>query len=890
MLSDLTYRVRAIFRRHRLNDELDEELRDHIERETEKHVRSGVPADEARRNALIALGGIEQVRQRARESRGTRAVEHLRQDLRYGLRSLGKNPGFTVVFVLTLGLGIGSCTAIFSLMIAVMFPPLPYGNIGRLVYVTTPNRNISQVPPEALLPDNADFADMKRDNHSLSAMSQFQQKQFKLNGSGVVLGGVAVDGDFFSTLQSWPALGRPIDAGDNQPGHSAVAVISHSVWQQVFASDPSALGKPLQLEGKMYRVIGVMPAGFHYPHKTDLDEGDSHIGETDVWIPLALTPRQRADRGLSSDSYALARLKSNVSASQAAEDLGAIMHRLDPLHQDVAFRQGWYAYVRPFMQTLEGSARPLLMLLMASVLFVLLIACGNAANLLLARSAARAHELGVRATLGAGRGRLLRQMLTESVLLGAGGGLAGVALAWVFLRLLLILDPGNIPRLQQSSFNGRVLAFALAVTFLTSILAGVLPAASASRVNLIEFLKSGGQKGVAYARNRLRGSLIVAQVAIVVILLASAGLLLHSYINLMHVPVGFNASTLSMQINLPQSYAKPEQRQAFYQSLLSQLGSHPGTLAAGAAVNLPFGDNKGMTTFWVEGYPNQVGQIVDGAFVSPDFFSALGIPLLRGRAFTLDDVSPAPKVVMINQAFAEKYFAGRDPIGKWVSGEQPNAPGKTVNSGQIVVGVVANDRDWSVEAPPQPQLFTALRDPSDAYIVIRSSLPRKDVIASATSILHRIDSGLSFANVHTMHELVSEATARQRFQTVLLSIFAAVAMAFALVGFYGLLAYSVNQRSSEMGVRIALGATRAHVISLVLRGGLSLVSAGLAIGLATALVLTRILVSSLYGVSALDPFTFAAVPVLFILAALVACVIPARRAVRSDPIALLRCE
>jgi predicted permease len=891
MLSDFAYRVRAIFRRRALNNELDEELRDHIERETEKYLRAGMSGEEARRNALIAIGGIEQARQRTRESRGTGAVEHLRQDLRYGLRSLGKNRGFTIVFVLTLGLGIGSCTAIFSLMTAVMFPPLPYGDVGRLVYIYTPNHNFSQIPPDAIPPGNADFADLKRDNHSLSAMSQFEQEQLKLNTSGVSLGAAAVDADFFSTLQSAPEIGRTISAEDNQPGHSSVAIISHSLWQQVFGSDPAVLGKSLELSGKFYRIVGVMPQGFHYPHKTDLDDPDSHIAETDVWVPLALTTKQRADRDLDGNCYAVGRLKDGISANQATSDLSAIMHQLDPLHVGMAFRQGWYAYVKPFMQTLEASARPLLLLLMGSVLFVLLIACGNAANLLLARSAARAHELGVRATLGAGRARLVRQMLTESLLLGTGGGLAGIVLAWIFLRLLLTLDPGNIPRLQQASLNGRVLAFAVAVTLVTSVLAGAMPALSSSRVNLIDFLKAGGQKGsAARGRNRLRSTLVVAQVGVVVVLLAGAGLLVRSYINILLVPVGFNSSTVALRIELPQGYSTPAQRHAFYQSLLSQLHAQPGTLAAGAVVNLPFGDDKGVGTFWVEGYPNQEGQAVDGAAVTPEYFSAMGMPLLRGHSFRQDDISPSPKAVIINQAFAEKYFAGRDPIGKWVVGDQPKTSDQPVKGDRFVIGVVANERDWTVQAPPQPQLFTPLYDPSDSYIVIRSSLPRQQVVDSAAAVLHRIDSGLSFSSVHTMHELVSEATGRERFQTVLLSIFAAMAMALALIGFYGLLAYSVNQRRSEMGVRIALGATRAQVMQLVLREGLLLVTAGLALGLALALALTRLIASSLFGVSALDPATFAAVPALFLFATLAACLIPARKAADSDPMAVLRCE
>ena len=423
MLSDLRYRLRALFQRNQLNAELDQELQDHVEYETDKYVRSGLQVEEARRRALIALGGVEQVRQQTRDSRGTRTIEHMRQDLRYGLRSLGKNRSFTAVFIATLGLGIGSCTAIFSLMTAVMFPRLPYGDVRRLVYVTTPNRNFEQIPLDAMVPDNADFSDIKRENHSLSAMTQFTQTNFKLNGTEMSLNGAAVDADFFTTLQVASELGRGINTEDNQPANAGVVVISHSLCQQLFGSDSSAIEQSLKLSGKTYRVIGVMATGFGFPHKTELDYGDKHIDATDVWIPLGLTPEQRADRGLSEGGYALARLKDGVSTKQAAEDLSAIMQRLDPLHTPPAFKQGWYAYVKPFRQTLEGSARPLVLLLMGSVSFVLLIACGNAANLLLARSANRTHELGVRATLGAGRNRLIRQMLTESLIWALGEGL-----------------------------------------------------------------------------------------------------------------------------------------------------------------------------------------------------------------------------------------------------------------------------------------------------------------------------------------------------------------------------------------------------------------------------------------------------------------------------------
>ncbi len=890
MLSDLRYRFRALFRRSQVNDELDEELRHHIEHETAKYVRSGLPADEARRRALIALGGMERTRQQARDSRGTGMIEQFHQDLWYGLRSLGRNRAFTAVFIVTLGLGIGSCTAIFSLMTAVMFPPLPYGDVGRLVYITTPNRNVGEVPPEAFVPDNADLADMRRESNSFSAMTQFSQEKFKLDRPGSSLRGAAVDADFFSTLAVAPELGRPINADDNQPDHANVVVISHSVWQQLFNADPAVLGKSLQLSGKTYRVIGVMAGGFNYPRNTELDEGDSHIDATDVWVPLALTAKQRANRGLSGDNYALARLKQGISARQSEAELTAIMQRLDPLHDPGTFRQGWYAYVKSFRQQFEGSARPLLLLLMGAVSFVLLIACGNAASLLLARSANRTHEMGVRATLGAGRVRLIRQMLTESLLLGSGGGLAGIALAWVFLRLLLKLDPGNIPRLQEASLNAEVLAFAVSIMFLTSLLAGILPALAASRVNLIEFLKSGGQTGAKGGRGRFRSGLIVAQVAIVVVLLTGSGLLVKSLIKVQQVPLGFSTTTLSMKINLPESYGKDEQRESFYRTLLAQLATLPGTFAVGAVDNLPFGDTKGVGTFWIENFPNQEGQMVDGGSATPDYFSAMGVPIVEGRTFTAGDAFASPTAAIINQAFVKKYFAGRDPLGKKILPGNPAFSPQDSKNPRIVVGVVADMHDWSLESPPQPQLFLPLRAPSNAYIVLRSSLPSQDVPQSATSVLHRVDPTLAFSKVHSMRELVSEASARRRFQTVLMSIFATMATTLALIGFYGLLTYTASRRGPEMGIRIALGAKRSDILWLFLGQDLRVIAVGLALGLGAAFALTRFLASSLYQVRTSDPATFVVVPALFLAAALLASLVPAQRAAKSDPMIILRRE
>jgi|HubBroStandDraft_1064217.scaffolds.fasta_scaffold27104_2 predicted permease len=889
MLSDLRYRLRALFRRDMLDADLDEELRDHIERETEKLIRAGMNENEARRRPRIAFGGVEQARQRDREARGITLIEQMRQDLGYGIRSLKKNPGFVAVFVATLALGIGGCTAVFSLMNAVMFPPMPFGDVGRLVYVTTPNRNLSEVPLEALIPCNADFADMKRLSHSFSAMTQFEQRHLKLGGTGATIGTAAVDGDFFGTLESRPELGRAISAEDNQPANAGVVVISRSLSQQLFGDNQAALSKTVQLDKKTYRVIGVMAADFRFPRKADVDYGDEHFDETDAWIPLALTPQQRAQRGLDGSSFALGRLKDGVTTQQAADELSAIMKQLDPLHTPPAFKEGWFAYIKSYRQTIEGSARPLIVLLMGAVSFVLLIACANAANLLLARSASRIHELGVRATLGAGRNRLMRQMLTESLLLGLGGGLAGIAMAWVFLKLLLMLNPGDIPRLNEATLNAKVLAFAFAATLLTSVITGMLPALVASRVNLVEFLKSGGQTGAKGSRSRLRAMLISGEVAIVVVLLAGAGLLLRSFMKLEQVPVRFSSTTLSMKIDLPESYNKPETRRDFFKTLLSQIGASPGVLATGAVIDLPFGDTKGVGSFWIEGYQNIEGQMVDGANVTPDYFSAMSIPIVEGRSFAEEGLSGPPQEAIVNQALVKKYFAGRNPIGMRIWQSNPTGANRPNNDdARTIVGVVGDVRDWTVEAPPQPQLFTPLRDASDAYIVVRANLPREAILDSATAILKRIDRNMAFSKVHTMRELVSEATARKRFQTVLLSIFAAAALLLALVGFYGLMAYTVSQRSAEMGVRIALGARRRDIAGLVVRQGLRLVVAGLVLGMIAAFPLSRLLTSSLYEVKAWDPATFVVVPMLFMLVAFAACVIPARRAANADPMVILR--
>jgi predicted permease len=880
MLNDLIYRLRALFSRQSVEHELQDELQYHLEREAEKYRKTGVEPEEAIRRARLAIGGPEQVEQRCREARGTKLIDDLLQDFRYGLRTLSKSPGFTVVTVLTLALGIGACTAIFSVVNAVLIRSLPYGNAKQLVCLFTPIPRL-KLPADSTTLSYADFFDLKKQSRSFATMTDFDQKVYTVTGGNgnTPVGAALVDEDFFSTLQSLPELGRTIDAADNLPGHDNVAIISHALWQSMFGGSMDVLTKSLQLDGRSYRIIGVMPANFQYPHVTDIPYLDPRIPATQLWVPLALSSQQKANRD-DSAGWAIARLKQGVAVPQAQADVRAIMARLDLLHDP--FTRGSQVFLKPFLEISVGPVKPLMWLLLGAVSMVLVVACGNAANLLLARAAGRTHELGMRAALGAGRSRIIRQMLTESLLLGLAGGTAGIALASLLLRLLLRMNPGNVPRLADASLDSRVLLFCTALSILTSVLFGSLPALAASRLNLTEFLKSGGSRGAVGSHSRLHDGLIVVEISLVVVLLAGAGLLLRSYVNVMSVDSGFALSTVSLRIDLNDRYT-PQQSAPFFQDLIAKIGSLPGVKAVGAIDNLPLTPYENFTEVQVDGYANHKDQLVSVLEASSHYFSAMDTPLIQGRLFNDDESTGGNHPIIVNQAFADTYFAERNPIGRQVSLHFPHP------SHYTVVGVVANQRS-NLEESAVPQVYHPFGGEPTAYIAIRSALPPREVAAGVRAILRTADPNLVFSDFHTMGELVSEAAARRRFQMNLLTAFALMAMLLGMVGIYGLLAYSVKQRTAEIGVRIALGASRGRVLSMILRQGLQLTLAGLLLGLAGALVLTRVLAASLFGVSALDPITFAAVPALLLLVSIAACLAPARRAAKVDPMRTLRYE
>jgi len=878
------FRLLGLFRGRRADDDFAAELESHITLHTDAGIRAGLTAEEARRQALIHLGGVEQTQQAHRERRSLPWLDSLLQDTQYGLRTLRRSPGFTITAVSTLAVGIGACTAIFSLVNAVLIRSLPYGEPQRLVYLFTPNPRLP-VPVEVMTPSYADFFDIKRQGHSFANMSAFEQATFHLAMDGSVerVSAARVDENFFETLESTPEIGRSIGADDNQPGHSRVAVISHALWHSMFADRADVLEHSLTLEGVRYRIVGVMPPEFAYPSSSDLPYGNASVKATHIWIPLALTPKQKAEREPGSDEV-IARLRPGISVSKAQSEMSTIMVRLDQLHSG-DFGRGWGAFVENFMDNAVGPVRPLMWLLLGAVLLVLLIACGNAASLLLARAANRMRELGMRVALGAGRGRIIRQLLTESLLIGVAAGVLGIGLAYVFLHILLDLDPGDIPRLNEASLDTRVLLFTVSVSLLTSVLAGILPALTVARVSLNGFLTSGGGGAVAGTHSRSQNALIVVEAALVVVLLAGAGLFIRSYLNVESVTTGFSPSTVTMNVGLDERYGTPQQQGAFFRNLIGKLGALPGIDAVGAVNYLPLSHSESLGFFWVDGFANQKDQMAEGRLVTPQYFRAMNIPLVAGRFFAEDDASSPARPTIINQQFAKEYFADRNPIGGRISTDE-----KDHSHWSTVIGVVTDVRHLTLEEAPQPQMYSPGYELGAAYIAVRTMRPPSAVASEIQRTLKSIDPNLARGDVHTMGDLMSEATARRRFQTTLLGVFAAIALLLALVGLYGLMAYSVSCRTRELGIRMALGAQRTDVTLLVLRKAGFLLGSGLVLGLACTWIATRTIKAFLFGVDAHDPATILSVCVLLAVCGFLAALIPARRAASIDPMQALRTE
>jgi predicted permease len=851
--------------RHEYGSEMEEVFRDRLQ--SESAVRVWL---DALRDVVIAA-----------------PREHLHilvGDLQYAIRIFAKSPAFTLMAVLTMAIGVGANTAIFSLVNAVLLRSLPVSDPARLAYVWTPNDRLKAPVPRELSPSGDDFYRLRERNRSFSNLIAFDQGRMRINADNHApeyAGGAHVSGDFFETLGASPERGRLIGPRDDEPGRDEVVVISHALWQEKYALAPGILGETLHLGDKPATIIGVMPASFTFPNRGEVPLGPA-IKRTDVWIPFA---RSLKEMGATDLGGVIGRLRPGVSFTQAQAEMASLMIPIDKTHTDI---QGWTAWVVPLTESIVGQVRPLMWMLFGAVSLVLLIACGNVANLLMARAAGRVHELGVRSALGAERARLIRQMITEALLLACLGGAIGIGLAYGGVRLLLKLNPNDIPRLNDTSIDGRVLLFGVVVSLATGFLFGLLPALSASRIDVVTLLKQGGSKGAAGTSNRLRHALIVAEVALSVILLTGAGLLVRSYLIMMIEGPGFTSSAVTMRLSTGDlSPERRVQRQAYLRDLLAKTSALPGVISAGIVSDLPLSNSDSVTFVNIDGFANEPDQTVNRYSASPGYFQAMQIPLLEGRLFDDRDSWDAPKTAIVNLSFCKRYLGGRDPIGRIV-----RLGGPPFKAPAMIIGVGRDVKHSSLDEKPRPEVYTPVWQggAESAVLAVRASGPVAPLASGMRQAVLSMVPAATIFDVHTMDELISEAGARRRFQTSLLSIFAAIALVLALVGIYGLMTYSVKQRTPELGIRMTLGASRMQVLTMVLWQGVGMTAIGVVIGIGGALALTRVLAASLYGVKARDPITFYAVPALILLVSASACLVPAWKATRIDPAIALRYE
>jgi putative ABC transport system permease protein len=808
------------------------------------------------------------------------------QDVRYGFRVLSKSPGFTIVAVFVTALGIGANTAIFSVVNAVLLRPLPFKEPDRLVLV---REHLPKLygPPVNL--SGAEFLDYREGSNVFSQTAGFTDSKVNLTGAGEPqrVQAARVSASFFPTLGVAPALGRNFSAEEDQPGRNDVVILSNALWRGQFGGDPSIVGQTVRMDGRPFTVVGVMPPSFEFPYRDELMDA-----EAELWVPLALTDREKQGRADSFDFRFVGRLKPGVTLAQAQADIGTIAARMRREHPDVySGNLEMTASVVPLKEKIVGRVRPLLLILFGAVGLVLLISCANVANLLLARAAARQKEIALRSVLGAGSLRLVRQLLTESLLLALLSGAFGLLIAVWAVALIVRFGPRDVPRLQDVGLDTTVLVFTLLASLLTGVLFGIAPAIHGARLNLSDALKqTAGRASGGRESKRLRGLLVVFETAAAVVLLVSAGLLVNSFVRLMRVPPGFDPEgVIVARTALPATrYPKEEQNKAAYRQILARLAATPGVKSAGVATYLPLAGDWGIG-FRVEGAGEGEFHSADGTWVSNDYLGTMGIRLLKGRGFTDDDREDTPPVVIVNETLARTYFPGGEAVGKRVQwGGWPGAQWLTV------VGVVNDVKVSALDAATQPMIYMPIfqipRARPNVIFVARTDSSPAALAASMREAITSVDRELPAYDIRTMNDVVSESVAQRRFSTVLLSVFGATALLLAAVGVFGVMSYTVTQRTQEIGIRMALGARGRDVLRMVVGQGMRLGLAGVAVGVVAALGLTRLLAGLLFGVRPSDPLTFAAAALVITAVALLACYVPARRATKVDPTVALRYE
>jgi predicted permease len=869
--------LKQLFSRRCVFNDLSEEIPEHLEEKIDELLATGMSREEAAAAARREFGNVTLIEEDSRVVWRWPSIENFLMDGSYALRTLRRSPGFTLVVVLTLALGIGANTAIFSVVNAVLLRPLPFPNSNRLVraFGKSPITDKSDVSP-------ADFLDYRAQNHVFDHFEGIIDGNTIFNLAGkdkpTQVKGAVVTSGFFDTLGVQPLLGRTFVAADEQIDNPQVVVLSHRLWQERFGSDPRAIGKVVELDGSRMTVVGVLGMDLRF------------FSDGDVWIPAPFEVtgmKSRPSRFL----RVIGGIKAGINISQAQAELDTIADRLAKEHPDS--NTGWSMRLVPLQTALVGDARQPLLLVLGAVALVLFIACANVASLLLARNSSRTKEIAIRVALGAGRGRLVRQMLTESVLLALSGGAAGIVLANWGLQLLRRVGPENLPRLNEVSVSGTVLLFTTTVAIFTGILFGFGPALQASHRDTTQSLKEGGVSAPSKSQHRAHDALVIAEVALSLVVLIASGLLLNSFWRLIHVNPGFDPSNMvTAQISLTSPGLKDEsRRRAFFDQLQDRIGSMPGVLSVGFVSELPLSGQANDTYVTITEHPtvSSADRLdADMRVVAGNYFQVMRIPFLWGREFTVGDTALAPPAVLINEPFAKRFFGDEDPIGKHLKIFE----GKPELVTREIVGVVRGIKHFALQETLRPEMFLpypqspALR----MNIVVRGTGNPLALGSAIRTTVSSIDPDEATSSFRTFGEIVSTSAAGERFNAMLLGAFGGIALLLIVAGIFGVLSYLITRRTREIGLRMALGAQRSNILTVIVGHGMSLVLIGLDAGLTGAYGLTRWMSSFLFGVKATDLLTFLTVSAILAAAGLLACYLPARRAMRVDPMVALRSE
>lgn len=875
-LSSLFRRWRALIHKNKFEDELDDEMRFHLERDIEQNIKNGMSPNDARYAALKSFGGVDQSKEECRDARGVAPLENTLRDISYSVRVLLKSYAFTIVVVLTLALGIGANTAIFSFANGILLRPLPYPQSDRLAVL---DEMALKRGVDSMSVSYPNFIDWREQNTVFEDIGvHLGTNRFALSGAGepVEIRGSRVTYGLFEILRVSPQLGRTFTANEDRPDEDAVVILGHDLWQRNFGGDPNIVGQKIVLSNRPRTVIGVMPRGFRFPEISEL------------WVPLALTKKMftRTDHGLN----AVARLKDGVTIAEAQAEMHNIAARIE--QQNPVTNEGLGVKVMSLHDYLAGDYRDALLILLGVVGCVLLVACVNVANLMLARATARQKEFALRAALGASRWRIVRQLMVESLLLALVGGVLGFALSLWALHLLLTAIPIELPFWMNFGIDLRVLGFTIGITLLTGLLFGAVPALQTSRVDLNDTLKEGGRGSISF-HGRSRSLLVVTEIALSLVLLVGAGLMIQSFLRLRRVNIGLDATNVfTANLALPSAkYRTDEQRAAFFKQLVERVRNVPGVQEASATATLPLSGFNWGRSLTVEGYPVlPVGQapLIQHTVVTPGYFRTMGIPLLAGRDFTDADAADAPKVTVVDERLAREYWPNESAIGKRVRFGPPedNEPWHTV------VGVVKAVRHETMQQDTRKSVYLPhLQIPVNGLtLVARTTSNPLDVTAAVRREVAQLDHDQPVSRIMTMEEVVAESIWQPRLYAALFAVFGGGALLLALIGIYGVMAFLVQTRTHEIGVRMALGATARDVFKLIVGRGMKLTIIGVVIGVAGAVAVTRLMHSLLFNTSATDPFIFVVISIVLSVAAFLACYLPARRAAKVDPLIALRYE